>query len=68
MKGDLDFSSQTNRLVPIAQGQTYTLLSRAKSRDKVKRLNFKPSYIKVSDKAFKEMNRMKTWKHSAEML
>ena len=30
MKGDLDRSTHTNRLVPIAQCQTYTLLSRAK--------------------------------------
>ena len=27
-------------------------------------LNFRPIYIKVSGKAFKEMNWMKTWKHS----
>ena len=26
MKVDLEHSSQTNRLVPIAQGQTYTLV------------------------------------------
>ena len=51
MKYGLDCSTQTNRLVPIAQDQTYTLLSRAKSRDKVKLLNFKSSYIKVIGEA-----------------
>ena len=49
MKSDLDRSTHTNRLVPIAQCQTYTLLSRAKSRDKVKLWNFKPSYKKMNN-------------------
>ena len=51
MKGDIERSTLTNRLVPIAQSQTYTLLSRAKSRDKVKILYFKPSYIKANEEA-----------------
>ena len=34
MKGDFDHSAQTNSVVPVAQGQTYTLLYPAKSRDK----------------------------------
>ena len=56
MKGDLGRSTQTNRLVPIAQDQTNTLLSCPKSTDKVKLLNFKPTYIKVNDEALKEAN------------
>lgn len=51
MKDDIDRSTLTNRLVPIAQSQTYTLLSRAKSRDNVKILHFKPSYIKANEEA-----------------
>ena len=62
MKGDLDCSTQTNRLVPIARDQTYTLLSHAKSRKKLKLLNFKPSYIEVSGEALKELNRMRAYK------
>ena len=73
MKGDLDCSAQINRLVPVAQSQTYTLLSCTKSRDKVKLLNFKPSYIKVNDEALKEINQMRaeamlSWKPLAEIL
>ena len=49
MKGDLDCSTQTSKLVPIAQSQTYTPLSCANSRFKVKLLNFKQSYIEVND-------------------
>ena len=52
-KGGLDLSTQANRLVPIAQDQTFTLLSHAKYRDSLKLLNFKPSWIKVTGKAIK---------------
>ena len=73
MKGDIDRSTLTNRLVPIAQSQIYTLLSRAKSRDKVKILYFKPSYIKSNEEVLKEMSRIRakamfSLKHPAEML
>ena len=76
MKGDLDRTTEKKRqnktkkeyLVPIAQGQIYTLLSRAKSRDKFQLLNFKPEYIKVNEAALNEMIRMRkeavfSWKH-----
>lgn len=73
MKGDIDRSTLTNRLVPIAQSQIYTLLSRAKSRDKVRILYFKPSYIKSNEEVLKEMSRIRaramfSLKHPAEML
>ena len=73
MKCDLDHSTKTNRLIPIAQGQTYSLLSCAKSKGKVKPVNFITSHIKINDKALKEINRVRTeamfsWKHPAEML
>ena len=44
---------------PISQGQFYTLLSRAKSRDKVLLLNFDPEQIKVNESALEEMVRMR---------
>ena len=53
MKCDLDHSTKTNRLIPIAQGQTYSLLSCAKSKGKVKPVNFITSHIKINDKALK---------------
>ena len=65
MKGDLDRTTQ-NQLqsgkkykVPICQGLLYTLLSRAKSRDKLKLLNFEPDQIKVNQPALHEMDRMR---------
>ena len=53
---------------PISQGQFYTLLSRAKSRDKVLLLNFEPENIKVNESALDEMVRMRneslfSWQH-----
>ena len=53
---------------PISQGQFYTLLSRAKSRDKVLLLNSEPEGIKVNEFALEEMIQMKSeslfsWQH-----
>ena len=53
---------------PISQGQFYTLLSRAKSHDKVLLLNFEPEDIKVNESALDEMVRMRneslfSWQH-----
>ena len=44
---------------PISQCQFYTLLSRAKSRDKVLLLNFEPEDMKANESALEEMVRMK---------
>ena len=44
---------------PISQGQSYTLLSRAKSRGKVLLLNFNPEQIKVNESALEEMVQMR---------
>ena len=74
MKGDLDQStgkkSKTGKeyQAPISQGQLYTLLSRAKSRDKVQLLNFHRNHIKVNVPALEEMDRMRqesifSWQH-----
>ena len=74
MQGDLNRSSgkktamEKNYQQPISQGQFYTLLSRAKSRDKVLLLNFELEDIKVNESALEEMVRMKkeslfSWKH-----
>ena len=53
---------------PISQGQFYSLLSRAKSHDKVLVSNFDPEQIKVNESALKEMVRMTqeyvfSWQH-----
>ena len=40
---------------PTSQGQFYTLLSHAKSRDKVLLMNFEPEDIKVNQSALDEM-------------
>jgi len=77
MKGDLNRNNEKKTktgkeyLVPISQGQLYTLLSRAKSRDKLLLLNFEPDHIKVNLSALEEMNRMRKdalfeWKHPLE--
>ena len=76
MKGDLDRTTQNKSAykkksaykIPICQGQLYTLLSRAKCRDKVQLLNFEPDHIKVNKPALEEMNRMRNdsifpWEH-----
>ena len=65
MKGDLSRSTGKKTATgktyqqPISQGQFYTLLSRAKSRDKVLLLNFDPEQIKVNESALEGMVRMR---------
>ena len=74
MQGDLNQSTGKKAATgksyqqPISQGQFYTLLSRAKSRDKVLLLNFEPENIKVNESALDEMVRMRneslfSWQH-----
>ena len=74
MKGDLNRSTGKKSSLgkeykqPISQGQFYTLLSRAKSRDKVLLLNFESENIKVNEPALEEMDRMRkesifSWEH-----
>ena len=74
MQGDLNRSTGKktatgkNYQQPISQGQFYTLLSRAKSHDKVLLLNFEPEDIKVNESALDEMVRMRneslfSWQH-----
>ena len=74
MKGDLDRTTKKHSesgkqyKVPICQGILYTLLSRAKSRDKVQLLNFESDHIKVNTPALEEMDRMRKeslfcWQH-----
>ena len=49
MRGDLDQTSKNERYrAPIGQGMLYTLLSRAKSRDKLQLLNFEEKHIKTN--------------------
>ena len=71
MKGNLGHSVNSNK--QISSNILNTLLSPVKSRGKGKRLNFKPSYIKVIGNALKELNWMRnkarfSWKDLAEML
>ena len=70
MSGDLNQTSRSgNRLAPIGQGMLYTLLSRAKSRDKLQLLNFDAErHIKTNKSAVVEMTRMRkecmlSWNH-----
>ena len=44
---------------PLSQGQLYTLLACAKSRDKVLLLNFEPEDSKVNEYALEEMIQMR---------
>ena len=61
MEGDLSRSTGKKTATgktyeqPISQGQFYTFLSRAKSRDKVLLLNFDPEQIRVNKPALEEM-------------
>ena len=60
MTGDLDTTTQGGkRPCPISKGLVYTLISRARSRDKIRILNFHPDKIKHNDKALEEMERMR---------
>jgi ATP-dependent DNA helicase PIF1 len=69
LTGDMDRTTKTGRgKTPVNSGQFYTLLSRARTRDKVKLKNFDKSVIKVSDLVKAEMARMRkdcvfSWKH-----
>ena len=74
MQGDLNRSTGKKTVIeknfqqPISQGQFYTLLSCAKSRDKVLLLNFGPEDINVNESGLDEMVRMKneslfSWQH-----
>ena len=61
MSGDLDQTSKGKNPAPMSKGMLYTLLSRAKSRDKLQLLNFdKDRHIKTNTRALDEMNRMRT--------
>ena len=74
MQGDLNRSTGKktatgkNYQQPISQGQFYTLLSRAKSHDKVLLLKLEPEDIKVNESALDEMVQMRneslfSWQH-----
>ena len=74
MQGDLNRSTDKktatgkNYQQSISQGQFYTLLSRAKSRNEVLLLNFEPEEIKVNESALDELVRMRneslfSWQH-----
>ena len=74
MRGDLNQTSRNETCsVPIGQGMLYTLLSRAKSRNKLKLLNFKESQIRVNKYAVAEMERLRnecvlSWNHPLKKL
>ena len=69
MTGDMDHTIRSGKgTCPIISGMFYTLLSRAKTSDKVKILNFNIDCIKVSEIVKKEMERLRSdrilsWKH-----
>lgn len=61
-----DFKPNT---IAISQGAMYTILSRTKSRDKVKLVNFEWQYIKLNTAALQETLRMReealsSWHHT----
>ena len=58
--GDLDRTTDKGpNAAVVNKGQFYTLLSRVKSRDKVKLLNFDLFHIRCNEHALAEMERMK---------
>ena len=60
MQGDMnDATKGGKRSNSVAAGMFYTLLSRAKSRDKVQLLNFEEKHINVNTAAVQEMQRMR---------
>ena len=74
LQGDLNWSTGKKTVTgksyqqSISQGQFYTLLSRAKSRDKVPLLNIDPEDINVNEPALDEMFQMRnellfSWQH-----
>ena len=60
--GDLDQDTGPTKKkdAPCGPGMFYTMLSRGKSRDRIKLRNFKEEHIVVNDKALIEMERMRT--------
>ena len=67
-----DMTKPTN-MRAVSQGLIYTMLSRAKSSDGVRIVNFNPDFIKVNKAALTEMTRMKAerflqWKTPVEEL
>ena len=69
MTGDMDRTTRSGKgRTPMFNGMFYTLLSRAKTSNGVKILNFDRDCIKVSDIVIAEMerlrkNRVLSWKH-----
>ena len=59
MSGDMDGSTKGKRANSVIAGMLYTLLSRAKSRDKLQLLNFEEKHINVNTAAVREMERMR---------
>ena len=60
MTGDLDQTSRNkNRKAPVSDGMLYTMLSRAKSCDRLKVLKFFENQIKMNKDAVLEMERMR---------
>lgn len=65
MKGNLNWSTGKkiatgkNYQQPISQVQLYTLLSHAKSYEKVLLLNFDPKHIKINESALQEISQMR---------
>ena len=57
MKRDFDCTSKNSEpdTVPINQGAMYTILSCAKSRDKVQVVNFELEHIKVNTNASQDI-------------
>ena len=75
MLGDLNRKTgdDSNYKAPVLEGQFYTLLSRAKCRDKIKVINFEERHIKVNKRALEEMKRMRQesvfeWQHPLQTL
>ena len=61
MKRDFDSTSENSKLntVPVNQGAMYTILPRAKSRDKIQVVNFELDHIKVNTIALQDILRMR---------
>ena len=60
MTGDMDRTTKSGKgRTPMFNGMFYTLLSRAKTSDGVKILNFNRDCIKVSDIVIAEMERLR---------
>ena len=71
MKGDFDCTSKNGKpnTVPINQGAMYTICSCAKSRDKLKLVNFELGHSKGNTAVLQEILRIRqetlfSWNHS----